>query len=75
MSDTLLRSALKLGKAQRILLAERLWDSVAEEAGPPALLEKQKEELQRRLDRLDATGPQGRPWGEVKKRLMRRRRA
>ena len=75
MQDTLLRSALKLSKAQRILLAERLWDSVAEQARPPALTEKQHEELQRRLDRLEKTGPQGRSWAEVKKRLVQRRKA
>jgi putative addiction module component (TIGR02574 family) len=73
MSDTLLRSALKLSKAQRILLAERLWDSVAEQAGPPPLTGKQQEELHRRLERLDRTGSQGRPWSQVKKRLMRRK--
>ena len=75
MSDTLLKSALKMSKAQRILLAERLWDSVAEETGAPALTPEAEEELQRRLDRLEKTGPQGCPWGEVKKRVMRRRKA
>ena len=73
MSDAVLQSALKLSKAQRILLAERLWDSVAEQANAPELTKDQQAELQRRLGRLEETGPQGRPWSQVKKRLMRRR--
>ncbi len=72
MSDAVLQSALKLSKAQRILLAERLWDSVVEQADAPALTEDQHAELRRRLGRLEETGRQGRPWAEVKKRLMRR---
>ena len=75
MSDAVLQSALKLSKAQRILLAERLWDSVAEQADAPELTKDQQAELQRRLGRLEETGPQGRPWNQVKKRLMRRRRS
>lgn len=75
MSDAVLQSALKLSKAQRILLAERLWDSVAEQADAPELTEDQRAELQRRLGRLEETGPQGRPWAQVKKRLMRRRKS
>ena len=70
MSDAVLQSALKLSKAQRILLAERLWDSVAEQADAPELTAAQQTELRRRLERLEGTGPQGRPWAEVKKRLM-----
>ena len=62
MSDTLLQSALKLSKAQRILLAQRLWDSVAEQAEAPDLSAEQQAELGRRLDRLEKTGLQGRPW-------------
>lgn len=74
MSDAVLKSALKLSKAQRILLAERLWDSVAEQPGPPGLTAEQQSELQKRLARLEQTGPQGRPWNQVKLRLMRRRK-
>lgn len=72
MSDALLQSALKLTKAQRILLAQRLWDSVAEQADAPDLTPDQKTELARRLDRLSRTGPQGRPWAQVKKRILHR---
>jgi putative addiction module component (TIGR02574 family) len=75
MADTLLQSALRLSKAQRILLAERLWDSVAEQADAPALTPEQEAELGLRLARLQSTGPQGRPWSEVKKRLVQRRKA
>lgn len=72
MTRTLLESALKLSKAQRILLAERLWDSVAEEGVSLRLTKAQETELDRRLRRLDKTGPQGSEWSVVKARITRR---
>lgn len=74
MSDSILRSALKLSKPERILLAERLWDSVAEQADAPELTPEQTEELLRRLKQLDENGRQGRPWAQVKRRILRRRK-
>ena len=71
MTQALLESALKLSKADRILLAERLWDSVAEEDAPPTLTGAQQAELEHRLRRLDETGPQGSDWATVKARVAR----
>jgi putative addiction module component (TIGR02574 family) len=71
MSQTLLKTALELSRAERILLAERLWDSVAEEADPaPRLSAVQEAELERRLQRLKKTGPLGSDWETVKKRIV-----
>jgi putative addiction module component (TIGR02574 family) len=74
MPPAILKSALKLSKAERILLAERLWDSVAEQDAPLKLTRGQQRELDRRLKRLDKTGPKGSSWVTVKARITRRRR-
>jgi len=71
MTPTLLKNALKLSKAERILLVERLWDSVADEGGPaPRLTAPQEAELERRLQRLKKTGTLGSDWQTVKKRII-----
>lgn len=72
MSNALLKSALKLSKAQRILLVERIWDSVAEEDAEPRLSKAQEAELDRRLKRLAKTGPRGESWEVVKARVRKR---
>ena len=72
MTNPLLQSAIKLPKAQRILLVERIWDSIAEGQEAPELTAAQKAELNRRLRRLSKTGPKGADWGTVKKRLTGR---
>ena len=74
MSTPLVRSALKLPKAQRILLAQELWDSLAREQDGPELTEEQTAELDRRLAKLDQRGPAGAPWAEVKARVSNKKR-
>ena len=73
MASSLLKSALKLSKSERILLVEQIWDSIASEQDAPELTPAQRKELERRLDRFKRTGPLGSPWSEVKKRLRQRR--
>jgi len=75
MMTDLLQSAVKLPKAQRILLVEQIWDSIAEGQEAPELTPAQKAELDRRLRRLSKTGPRGSDWATVKKRLTRRGRS
>ena len=72
MSASLLKNALKLSKAERILLVEQIWDSLANEQDAPELSPAQKAELDRRLARFKRTGPLGKPWSEVKQRLKKR---
>ena len=74
MTPSILESALKLSTAERILLAERLWDSVADEDVPLTLTKAQRTELNRRLKRLNKTGPKGSDWATVKARVTRRSR-
>jgi len=69
MSAALLKSALKLSKAERILLVEQIWDSVAEDSDALRLSKNQEAELERRLERLERTGSQGSSWAKVKSRL------
>ncbi len=73
MSQSLLKTALKLSRAERILLAEQLWDSIADEGeAVPQLTDAQAAELDRRLQRLKQTGPLGSDWQTVKKRIINR---
>lgn len=72
MASSLLQSALKLSKSERILLVEKIWDSVAETQDAGDLSDAQVNELDRRLARLKRTGPQGSSWGDVKKRITKR---
>jgi putative addiction module component (TIGR02574 family) len=53
----------QLTPLERIELAERLWDSLAEE--DIELTPAQAAELTRRRERLVREGPQGRPWRDV----------
>jgi putative addiction module component (TIGR02574 family) len=59
-----------LSHAERILLAENLWDSVAIEQNAPPLTPAQEEELHRRLDAADRGETTYSPWPEVKRRLL-----
>jgi len=53
----------RLTPRERIELAERLWDSLAEEE--IELTPEQAAELERRRDRLARERPKGRPWRDV----------
>jgi len=60
----------QLSVAQRILLVEEIWDSIAAEAEQFPLTEAQKQDLQRRLDAYEANPKAGSSWEEVKARLQ-----
>lgn len=70
----LLDSAKKLSQAERLLLVEELWNSIANDPSEPQLSKSQKSELDRRIDRLEETGPTGDSWAKVKHRLLKKRR-
>ena len=70
MSSNLSKDLLELSVAERIQLAEDLWDSVVAAPDELELTEAQKVELDRRLDRLEREGPVGKPWEEVRRRLF-----
>lgn len=63
----------QLSIAQRILLVEEIWESIADagDGGLP-LTESQRQDLQRRLAAYEANPKAGSSWEEVKARLKGR---
>ena len=59
----------KLSVAERILIVEEIWDSIAAEHDLVELTEAQKSELDRRIALCDASPREGKSWEEVKRGL------
>ena len=59
----------KLSVAERILIVEEIWDSIAAEQESVRLTEAQKTELDRRIASCDASPNEGKSWKEIKRRL------
>jgi putative addiction module component (TIGR02574 family) len=70
MATNPLSEILKLSVAERIQLVEDIWDSIAADPDALPLTPEQREELDRRLADADANPGEGRPWREVKARLL-----
>ena len=62
----------KLSAAERIQLAEDLWDSVASETGGLPLTEGQQAELDCRLAEMEDEAGEGESWDIVRARLEKR---
>jgi putative addiction module component (TIGR02574 family) len=62
----------KLSVAERIQLAEDLWDSIAAETGDLPLTEAQASELDRRLVELERDPEAGESWPVVRARIEQR---
>jgi putative addiction module component (TIGR02574 family) len=60
----------RLSLAERILLVEELWDSIAATPEAVSLTDSQQRDLQRRLDAYRDNPQAGSPWEEVKTRLQ-----
>lgn len=58
-----------LSIAERILLAEEIWDSVAAEQGLVPITEEQRKELDQRLKSHEVSSMPGIPWEEVLRKL------
>jgi putative addiction module component (TIGR02574 family) len=61
-----------LSVAERIQLAEDLWDSVVAETTDIPLTDAQKAELDRRLEDLRRNPDDAAPWDEVRDRISDR---
>ncbi len=59
-----------LSAAERILLAQQLWDSVHEEAQVMPLTSEQRDELNRRLEQLESGKVEGIPWEQIRDGLL-----
>jgi putative addiction module component (TIGR02574 family) len=73
MTRPLLNELLELSPAERIQLAEDLWDSIKPEEMPPLSME-QMQEIERRYVELVRDPEKGATWDEVKARLLARYR-
>lgn len=54
-----------LSRDEKLELLDRLWESLSQDPEALPLTSSQREELDRRLDELDAEGPTGLSWDEV----------
>ena len=63
-----------LSPKERLRLIEELWESLSESPDAITLTDAQREELDRRLDDLERSGPQGIPWEEVLQQIRTRPR-
>ena len=62
----------RLSVAERILLVEEIWDSIAMEEGEIPFSEEQQQDLERRLAAHEADPKAGSSWEVVKARLQSR---
>ena len=70
MSPTLRALGIdQLSLAERILLVEEIWDSIAADTEQLPLTKAQEEDLRRRLSVHEANPKAGSTWDEVKERL------
>ncbi len=63
-----------LSPEKRLRLIEELWDSLNEKPGTIPITNAQREELDRRLDDLERSGPEGIAWDQVLRQIRSRSR-
>jgi putative addiction module component (TIGR02574 family) len=56
--------------AERLLVVEQIWDSIAAEQAPLPLLPAQQAELDRRLERHRSAPGEGSSWEDVRARIQ-----
>ena len=59
----------QLSRDERLDLIEELWESLAPTKDELALTDAQRNELDRRLDEMDADNTLGIPWDQVLKQI------
>lgn len=72
MPATHLDELLKLSEAERIQLAQDLWDSIPEASPALPLSDEEFEEMERRLAEHHADPSSSIPWDEARARLRER---
>ena len=70
MNTGLTEQINRLSIAERILLVEEIWDSIARENESFELTQSQRDELDRRLASFKDNPSQGRTWEEIKAEFM-----
>jgi putative addiction module component (TIGR02574 family) len=69
--STQLEEILRLSVAERIQLAEDIWDSIAADPAALPLSDAQKQELDRRLESYAQNPDEGLPWEELKEKVRK----
>jgi putative addiction module component (TIGR02574 family) len=69
--DTISVEAKKLSIPERIILAEELWDSIANEQSTLKMTATQRKELDSRIDEYQSNPDEGSSWHEVKNRIKK----
>lgn len=67
--STQISEILQLSIAERIQLAEDIWDSIAAVPEAVPLTEEQKQELDRRLRAYAQNPSEGIPWDELREKV------
>ncbi|MCI5066464.1 addiction module protein [bacterium] len=65
MRDEWLASILQLSPAERVRIAQLIWESVDEVPDAHLMSDEQRQELSRRLADFEENGTTGRPWRDV----------
>jgi putative addiction module component (TIGR02574 family) len=60
----------ELSVSEKIILVEKLWDSILDDESEIELTENQKLEIDRRISLYSRTKNIGEPWSEVKRRII-----
>jgi putative addiction module component (TIGR02574 family) len=66
---------LRMSAAERILLVQDMWDSIAAAPEGIGLTDAERAELDRRLADDHADSAAGSPWEDVRRRILATRRA
>lgn len=61
--------AKKMSVAERIILAQELWDSIVVDQENIELTKGEQDELERRLSEYQSSPDEGSSWSEVKARI------
>jgi len=71
MAKVDIRPILDLPVSERLRVLEEIWESIAAEPNSIPLSDAIKEELDHRLDEMEADPDSGVPWEEVRKRYFK----
>lgn len=69
MKSITLEEVLRLPVPERIRIVETIWDSIADTPEAVALTDKQKAELDRRLEAFESNPDAGSSWDDVRARI------
>ena len=70
MSRVPLEEILDLPAAERVEIAQQIWESVVDDPEAVVLTQPQKEELERRWRAFEQNPDEGERWEDVKKSLL-----